>query len=69
MTNIRARLAVLSLVTGLAVLTIAQAQEKKIKREELPPAVEKTVSEQSQVPRSKAFQPKSKKARDFTKSS
>jgi hypothetical protein len=48
MTNIGARLAVLSLITGLAVLTIAQAQEKKLKREELPPAVEKTVAEQSQ---------------------
>jgi hypothetical protein len=47
MTNIGARLAVLSLITGLAVLTSAQAQEKKIKREELPPAVEKTVAEQS----------------------
>jgi hypothetical protein len=47
MTNIGARLAVLSLITGLAVLTTAQAQEKKIKREELPPAVEITVAAQS----------------------
>ena len=55
MTNIGARLAVLSLITGLAVLTTAQAQEKKIKREELPPAVEKTVSEQSQGATIKGF--------------
>jgi uncharacterized membrane protein YkoI len=55
MANIAARLAVLSLITGLAVLTTAQAQEKKIKREELPPAVEKTVSEQSQGATIKGF--------------
>ena len=55
MTNIGARLAVLSLITGLAVLTTAQAQEKKIKREELPPAVEKTVAEQSQGATIKGF--------------
>ena len=55
MTNIGAQLAVLSLITGLAVLTTAQAQEKKIKREELPPAVEKTVSEQSQGATIKGF--------------
>jgi uncharacterized membrane protein YkoI len=47
MNNIGARLAALSLIAGLAVLTPMQAQEKKIKREELPPAVEKTVAEQS----------------------
>ena len=55
MTKIGARLAVLSLITGLAVLTTAQAQEKKIKREELPPAVEKTVAEQSQGATIKGF--------------
>src|SRR5579864_8947725 len=55
MTNIGARLAVLSLVTGFAVLTRAQAQEKKIKREDLPPAVEKTVAAQSQGATIKGF--------------
>jgi uncharacterized membrane protein YkoI len=55
MGNIRARLVVLSLVTGLAVLTSAQAQEKKIKREDLPPAVEKTVAAQSQGAAIKGF--------------
>ena len=34
-------------VTGLATISTIQAQEKKLKREELPPAVEKTVAQQS----------------------
>jgi hypothetical protein len=55
MTNIGARLTVLSLITGLAVLTNAQAQEKRMKREELPPAVAKTVAEQSQGATIKGF--------------
>jgi len=55
MNNIGARFAVLSLIAGLAVLTTAQAQEKKLKREELPPAVEITVSEQSQGATIKGF--------------
>jgi hypothetical protein len=55
MINIGARLAVLSLITGLAVLTSAQAQERKIKREDLPPAVEKTVAAQSQGAAIKGF--------------
>jgi hypothetical protein len=55
MSKVGARLAALSLIAGLAVLTSAQAQEKKIKREALPPAVEKTVSEQSQGATIKGF--------------
>ena len=55
MINIGARLAVLSLIAGLAVLTSAQAQEKKIKREDLPPAVERTVAAQSQSATIKGF--------------
>jgi hypothetical protein len=55
MTNIGARLAVLSLITALALLTIAQAEEKKIRREDLPPAVEKTVVAQSQGATIKGF--------------
>jgi hypothetical protein len=55
MTKISARLAVLSLIMGLTVLTPTQAQEKKIKREELPPAVEKTVAEQSRGATIKGF--------------
>jgi uncharacterized membrane protein YkoI len=41
------RVVMLSLIPGVAVISAAQAQEKKIRREELPPAVEKTVAEQS----------------------
>jgi hypothetical protein len=55
MANIEARLAVLALITGFAVLTGAQAQEKKIKREDLPPAVEKTVAAQSKDATIKGF--------------
>lgn len=35
------------LITGAAVISAAHAQERKIRREELPPAIEKTVVEQS----------------------
>jgi hypothetical protein len=45
--NLRKKLILAALVTGLATLSAIQAQEKKLKREELPPAVEKTVAEQS----------------------
>jgi hypothetical protein len=41
------KLLLAAFVTGLATLSAAQAQEKKLKREELPPAVEKTVAQQS----------------------
>ena len=44
--NLSGKLAIAALVTGLAMGSAVQAQEKKIKREELPPAVEKTVAEQ-----------------------
>ena len=55
MSKIGAWLAVVALMTGFAVMTTAQAQEKKIKREDLPPAVEKTVTEQSQGATIKGF--------------
>jgi len=45
--NPRGTVVLAVLVTGLAALPAIQAQEKKLKREELPPAVEKTVAEQS----------------------
>jgi hypothetical protein len=45
--NSRKKLVLAAFVAGLAALSTAQAQEKKLKREELPPAVEKTVAEQS----------------------
>ena len=37
----------MALVAGLATVAVLQAQEKKLKREELPPAVEKTVAQES----------------------
>jgi len=43
------------LVIGLATVSIAAAQEKKIQRTELPPAVEKTVAEQSKAGRIRGF--------------
>src|SRR5882762_7687863 len=45
--KLRKKLTLAALVTGLATLSTIQAQEKKLKREELPPAVVKTVAQQS----------------------
>lgn len=53
--NLCKKLLVASLVAGLAMISAVQAQEKKIKREELPPAVEKTVAEQSKGATIKGF--------------
>ena len=46
--NLRGRIIFASLVIALATVSVSQAQERKIKRSQLPPAVEKTVAEQSQ---------------------
>jgi len=46
---------ILSILIGSGMLSVIQAQEKKIKREELPAAVEKTVSEQSKGATIKGF--------------
>src|SRR5260370_40496914 len=45
--NLRSRIVFASLVIA-ATVSAAQAQERKIKRSQLPPAVEKTIAEQSQ---------------------
>jgi hypothetical protein len=45
--NLSKKLMLATLVSGLATVSVVQAQEKKLKRQELPPAVEKTVAEQS----------------------
>ena len=45
--NLFNKVAVAVLLVGLAMFSVVQAQEKKIKREQLPRAVEKTVAEQS----------------------
>src|ERR1700680_178460 len=44
-----------ALVTSLATLSGVQAQEKKLKREELPPAVEKTVVQESKGAKIQGF--------------
>jgi hypothetical protein len=46
--NLNIRLSIASVVIGLAICSVVVAQEKKIKREQLPPAVEKTVARESQ---------------------
>ena len=48
------RVALVVLATALA-FSVAHAQEKKIKREQLPPAVEKTVATESQGATIKGF--------------
>ncbi len=55
MMNIVARLATFTLISGLTIAATAQAQEKGITRDQLPPAVEKTVAEQSQGATIKGF--------------
>ncbi|HKC63698.1 MAG TPA: hypothetical protein VKB86_08670 [Pyrinomonadaceae bacterium] len=46
--NLQNRLFVTTIVVGLMIFSIAQAQERKIKREQLPSAVERTVEAESQ---------------------
>src|SRR5260370_11970499 len=46
--NLRSRIVFASLVIAAATVSAAQAQERKMKRSQLPPAVEKTIAEQSQ---------------------
>jgi hypothetical protein len=48
-------LTITSFIAGLALVSLLQAQEKKIKRDELPAAVEKTVAEQSHAATIKGF--------------
>jgi len=49
------KLLIASVIAGLAACSPLQAQEKKIKRADLPPAVEKTVAEQSKGATIKGF--------------
>jgi len=49
------RLSVVSTVIALATFSVIQAQEKRIARKQLPPAVEKTVAEQSKGATIKGF--------------
>jgi uncharacterized membrane protein YkoI len=53
--NLRSRIIFASLVIALATVSAVQAQERKLKRAQLPPAVEKTVADQSQGATIKGF--------------
>ncbi|PYS51560.1 MAG: hypothetical protein DMF68_04100 [Acidobacteria bacterium] len=53
--NLRNKLLVAMIITGLMIFSIVQAQERKIKREQLPPAVEKTVTAESQGAQIRGF--------------
>ena len=46
--NLNIRLSIALVVIALATCSVAVAQEKKLKRDQLPPAVEKTVARESQ---------------------
>ena len=46
--NLNIRLSIVSVAIALAICSVAVAQEKKITRAQLPPAVEKTVAKESQ---------------------
>jgi hypothetical protein len=53
------------LVLGLAALSTVHAQEKKIKRGELPPAVEKTVAQESKDATIRGFSTEMEKGKRF----
>jgi hypothetical protein len=53
--NLSIRLSIVSVVIALAACSVAVAQEKKITRAQLPPAVEKTVARESQGATIKGF--------------
>ncbi len=55
----------LMVITALSVTTIVFAQEKKIQRADLPPAVEKTVAAQSRGAMIKGFSQEKEKGRTF----
>lgn len=60
-----ARVAVTLVAAGLAIASANYAQEKKIKREELPAAVEKTVVEQSKGATVKGFSKEIEKGKTY----
>ena len=55
----------LTLIAALALSTIALAQEKKIQRADLPPAVEKTVTAQSEGATVKGFSQEKEKGQTY----
>ncbi|HEV2020900.1 MAG TPA: PepSY-like domain-containing protein [Terriglobales bacterium] len=63
--NLKGKLMIAFLVAGLATVSVVLAQEKKIKREDLPPAVEKTVAEQSKGATIKGFAKEVEKGKTY----
>ena len=63
--NFRTKALATLFVAALATSSIANAQEKKIRREELPPAVEKTVAEQSKGATVKGFSKEIEKGKTY----
>lgn len=61
--NLHDRIIFLSLLVAVALASSAQAQERKIKRAQLPSAVEKTVAEQSQGATIKGFSTETEKGK------
>ena len=59
------RIAKLVVLTALALSTVAFAQEKKIQRADLPPAVEKTVAAQSEGATIKGFSQEKEKGQTY----
>ena len=59
------RLTVITLISALVVAGLSFAQEKKIKRSDLPPAVEKTVASLSQGATIKGFSEEKEKGQTF----
>ena len=63
--ELRSKFAIALLVAGLTTASTVVAQEKKIKREELPAAVEKTVAEQSKGAAIKGFSKEIEKGKTY----
>jgi hypothetical protein len=63
--NLSIKLAGLFLASALGTTCVVQAQEKKIKREELPPPVEKTVAEQATGATVRGFSKEVEKGKTF----
>ncbi len=63
--NLSIKLAILFLAAGLGTASAVPAQEKKIKREELPAAVEKTVAEQAKGAAIRGFSKEIEKGKTY----
>jgi hypothetical protein len=63
--NLTIKLAILFLAAGLGTASAVQSQEKKIKREELPTAVERTVAEQAKGAAIRGFSKEIEKGKTY----